>query len=260
MRSLISCCVVAAFLVLLTTAPPASADTLTLNVTLSSNTSFYSYGTGGEFKVTVNPWSSPLPIPAMGAGVQVGGSGFQTFCLERSEFFDPGTAYYASIEPWAILGGLSGQDVSATQDSVDPMTAYLYTKFWDGTLAGSGYDYTVAGRSASAGALQEAIWWIEGELPSSLLTDLSTQAQAWVNEAGLAVAGSWGKTIGQVRALNLWSTKGILDPHENPDNKDFKIQSHLVMVPVPLPATTYASFAMLGLISILRLRRNRSQA
>ncbi len=47
-------------------------------------------------------------------------------------------------------------------DPLDPRTAYLYTKFVSGTLAG--YDYTPStGRIFSAKALQDVIWYIEDE-------------------------------------------------------------------------------------------------
>ena len=56
-----------------------------------------------------------------------------------------------------------------------------------------------AGRIASAEALQNAIWWIEGEGGSN-----AGQAGLWITEAQDAIdLGDWSG-IGNVRVLNMW--------------------------------------------------------
>ena len=144
---------------------------------------------GGEFRVYHN-----------------GGYQFNTFCLERNEYFSFGqNLTVVGISDKAIQGG-----VGPDGDPIRPMTAYLFTQFSSGTY--SLYDYG-AGRDASANAMQLAIWFIEGEWIQPL-TDL---ALAFYDDAFRA---DW-KNIGNVRVLNLVNASGGL------------AQDQLVMVPEP---------------------------
>ncbi len=101
---------------------------------------------------------------------------FKTFCLEANETISFGTPYkVGSIDTGAILGGQGGPI-----DQVDVRTAYLYYHFAVGNL--QGYTY---GKAASADALQNAIWYIEGE--------------GGVNNAFVALAeGKWSDTVTSV--------------------------------------------------------------
>ena len=63
---------------------------------------------------------------------------------------------YAATDP-AVYGG-----DALGRDYLLPQTAFLYTMFRNGTLAG--YDYSGPGRALSADALQRAIWMFENEL------------------------------------------------------------------------------------------------
>ena len=84
--------------------------------------------------------------------------GFETFCIEYSEHFSPGSTYYYGISQGAMNGGLSG----GNPDPISRGTAWLYLQFAKGTLAG--YNYALGpGGNASAAALQATIWWLEGE-------------------------------------------------------------------------------------------------
>lgn len=140
---------------------------------------------------------------------------FRTFCVERSEYIDTNAAGFNVV-------GISGSAVrgsTASADPIDPMTAYLFTQFWNGTL--SNYDYTPnsAEHIADANALQNVIWRIEGETYSN-----SSQAQAWYDEA---VGAKWND-IGSVRVLNLtWATSrsGFV--------AGARAQDQLVVVPEP---------------------------
>jgi hypothetical protein len=144
---------------------------------------------GGEFRVYHN-----------------GDYQFNTFCLERDEYFSFGqNLTVVGISDSAIQGG-----VGPGGDPIRPMTAYLFTQFSSGTY--SLYDYG-AGRDASANAMQLAIWFIEGESTQSL-TGL---ALAFYNDALLA---GW-QGIGNVRVLNLINASNGL------------AQDQLVMVPEP---------------------------
>jgi hypothetical protein len=91
---------------------------------------------------------------------------FQTFCLEGNESVgsNPST-YWLNPYDAAVAGGLGGAVLLPDATVGDPIslgTAYLFSQFAKGTL--QGYDYNPnAGRAASAGQLQQAIWWLEDE-------------------------------------------------------------------------------------------------
>ena len=83
--------------------------------------------------------------------------GFETFCVEKNEYFTPGASYYYGISQKAINGGVGGPH----PDPISKGTAWLYLQFATGML--TGYDYSTMGGNASAAELQETIWWLEGE-------------------------------------------------------------------------------------------------
>lgn len=189
-------------------------------------------GPGGEFTATVLS----------------GGSGsFQTFCLERNEYFSYGeTLRVGSITSGAMNGGVSG-GVGGV-DPLDYRTAYLYTQFSNGTL--SGYDYGNATlRIADANALQNAIWFLEGEITtigSGITSAEANQAQAWVNQAN---AAGW-TNLGNVQVLNLY--RGT--------NFTTRAQDQLYITPVPEPETYVMLLAGLGLMGfVARRRQQRNQ-
>jgi len=150
---------------------------------------------GGEFKVYKD-------------GVYL----FDTFCVERDEYFSFGQALtVAGISDRAIYGGVGEEG-----DPLDPRTAYLYTQFRAGTL--SNYDYNnFTERVNDANSLQLAIWVIEGELTSTS----DAQALAWIGEAENAINKGIWSGIGNVRVLNLVDSQGN------------RRQDQLVMVPEP---------------------------
>ena len=154
---------------------------------------------GGEFEVTLFTGAT---APASGAGVLAPGSVFQTFCLE----LDEGISGYGPFD-WTMSDSAKGGGVGGAVNGADPIsaeTAYLYTRFWNGNL--SSYNFTPgAGRSASAYQLQQAIWYLENEIPT-LDSVADAQAIVWVNEAhDVVIAGTW-TGIGNVRALNVTDT------------------------------------------------------
>ena len=169
---------------------------------------------------------------------------FQTFCVERTEYVASPMDIVVSttfIDESTVLGAGDGSHAiwgSKTYgDNLDDRTAYLYTQFATGTL--TGYDYTLAGRSTSAGDLQNAIWWIEGEGGAN---------NGFVALADTAVAfgGEWyGKGIGDVRILNTWAPGRI-------GEWDYKKQDQLYLVPVPAAVL----LGMLGLsVAGIKLRK-----
>lgn len=208
---------------------PVSADIYGGQVLYNRISGHYA-GNGGEFTLSEDPAGGGLnlDLSAYISGVTKDLSGstgvpsFQTFCLEMGEFIaspmevvvnttfiDEGTGVVSGSGSHAILGG------KAYGDNLDPYTAYLYTQFATGVL--SNYDYG-AGRAVSAGQLQNAIWYLEGET-SSLL---STQASDWVTEA----QNSGWTGIGSVRVLNSWVPGHIGDDR-------YRKQDQLYLTPIP---------------------------
>lgn len=137
-------------------------------------------GGGGEFNLT------PTDLNFVGGVPALNDVSLQTFCMEFDEHVTAGTGVYDYVvNTGAVEGGVGGFD------PLDPLTAWMYDSFVQGTLIG--YDYG-AGREASAAALQNAIWYVEGETPSL------TSGQAFYDQA--VVADPQG--IGKVRVLNLY--------------------------------------------------------
>jgi hypothetical protein len=121
----------------------------------------YYAGTGGEFNITGLPGTNNL---GYSSNTIVGG-GFESFCLEYYEYVDMGQQYIAEVNP---------TNTTTSGNTLSLGTAYLYSQFSLGTL--QYYNYTAGiGRAASAQALQQTIWWLEGgitEKPINSFTGL----------------------------------------------------------------------------------------
>jgi hypothetical protein len=126
-------------------------------------------GVGGEFTLLpidpgdLNPYVDDYDSQATytyTSGEHVGKTGIQTFCIEYNEHVGIPATYNYNLSDSAIKGG------TTTGDPVSAGVGYLYSQFAQGSL--SGYNYTVgSGRNSSAGTLQNAIWWLEGEISLS---------------------------------------------------------------------------------------------
>ena len=120
--------------------PAAMAD----SIFLTQNS--YSFSNGGEFTARTSPedfLDSYLPATIVNGG-------FETFCVEASVYFHPGTGYYYT------LSNIDSQGRVLTEGA-----AFLYSQFAEGAL--SGYDYFDSGnRRNDAGELQAAIWHLQG--------------------------------------------------------------------------------------------------
>ncbi len=183
---------------------------------------------------------------------------FQTFCVEEGihdVVFSPGTFYAATI---GFTDGLP--------QTLNPGAAYLFDQFWKGTLVNYNYANTSNGRSASAGALQAAIWYLEGDqltlgatfsdagISSNGAAQL--QAQAWVTLAQLPHPNA----IPPVQIFGMYDTLA----HALAGGRTGIAQAQLVEIPpagssnpVPLPAAAGVGFSMLGGFGLLAGWRKR---
>jgi hypothetical protein len=206
----------------------------------------YYDGLGGEFTLH-NATAGSLLLTNGGFSSNTSGKegpeSFQTFCIERDEYVHSTNSEVLDI--WVSTANANGSTPGShawngglntdAGDNLDPMTAYLFTQFATGTLAG--YDYNPgAGRAASASALQNVIWGIEGEM-----------GVGWTAADGLettfynaAVAANW-TDIGNVRALQM----GIGGANG---------QDMLYVTPVPVPAAVLLGMLGLGAAGV-KLRR-----
>ncbi len=211
------------------------------------NASLYSSSNAGEF-LMYN--LQGLTVAPHGPGVQVTDGqyvgDFQTFCVQRHEYISLHKEYQFDVSTSAE--GPTGSDPISAE------TAYLFTNFWHGTL--SNYDLTLgAGRVASAVALQDALWVLEGEKASTT----NVQANTWIAEAQNAVLNNLWSGVGNVRVLNVY--------RYGQNNRIKYGQDQLVVLPdppppppmVPLPPAAPAGLAMLlGLGVVRRIRRRNA--
>jgi hypothetical protein len=182
-------------------------------VTLGANNSNYRVGSGGEFNWIPNG-GNPDGFGAGYAPSTLLGSGFESFCIQVGEHIGFGGTYEYAISSHAL--GPTGTD------EISKGTAWLYSQFATGTLAG--YNYTPgAGRATSAGALQNAIWYLEGEIANPGANIFLTAAYgAFINEAGakLDASGAYGVyalNLGPVGTKSDWSNQDQLIYRGVPD-------------------------------------------
>jgi VPDSG-CTERM motif len=150
-----SLCKGLAAIALVGAASSAFATPVTLNVGPFGDQGGYG---GGEFTAV----GSGLSTVSYSSTTSSGGS-FETFCMAYDEEFVPGNwggpayNYFLSNSTYSNSTGLP-------YSTLTQGTAWLYSQFAAGTLAG--YDYsnsTLAGRANSAFELQEAIWMLQGQ-------------------------------------------------------------------------------------------------
>lgn len=206
---------------------PAAAE-MTLRITGGPGSG---PGRGGEFYIEpLSGWN----FTPVRQGLLDDPFRFETFCVERTEYISLGNTYYAELSTGATRGGGPGDF-----DPLCEQTAYLYSQFINGDL--DGYDYTGGTRADSAVALQDVIWYLEGEISKTWSDgDGSLQDTFYQDALAHAEPGNFYK----VRVLNLW---------RHYDGQDFAgyAQDQLVMVPAPGAAVLGA----LGVAGVIWIRR-----
>ena len=169
----------------------------------------YYWSDGGEFTLTPFDFTEILGSYNDSAKYfyESGLIGFQTFCIEKNEYVSPGSAYNAEINEYGAVNG--GKD-GGNPDQISQGSAYLYNNFVLGSL--TGYNYTAGtGRAATAGQLQQAIWYLENEIA---LTDPQIAAkpflQAVIDQFGLIENAQLDNNpaLYPVYALNLTTASG----------------------------------------------------
>jgi hypothetical protein len=209
-------------------------------VTIDRISGYYS-GSGGEFNIegylTESQASGLGYVTDTIVNNRYGNKGFETFCLEATEYVNiPGT-YTATFSYKAVNGG-----VGPGGDPISGGTASLYYQFATGGL--TGYNYGT-GRAGSAGLLQEAIWALEDEGGSY---SASNPFMLLVfNEFGSWDLAKANNSTYKVGALNLTSGAGLA-------------QDQLILAPDPPTNTPEPATILLlglGLLGIGMLRRKQ---
>jgi hypothetical protein len=230
---------------------------------------------GGEFsavltgsqtygKVTINNSYVTSHYSSKALTTVNGQTAFETFCIEVNESFSPGTSYNAQVSSTVVPGG--------PLNYVTLGVAYLYSQFAQGQL--SGYNYTTgSGRELSADELQDAIWYLQGEINTSGNVTVSGAKISSVNNStytfsskdpflvlaedvlygsvcanALTKVESNGDGADSVLALDLSSISNGCTVYN---------QDQLVYCPVPEAATLASGVMLLIPLTLSSIRRHR---
>jgi hypothetical protein len=230
---------------------------------------------GGEFsavltgsqtygKVTINNSYVTSHYSSKALTTVNGQTAFETFCIEVNESFSPGTSYNAQVSTTVVPGG--------PLNYVTLGVAYLYSQFAQGQL--SGYNYTTgSGRELSADELQDAIWYLQGEINTSGNVTVSGAKISSVNNStytfsskdpflvlaedvlygsvcanALTKVESNGDGADSVLALDLSSISNGCTVYN---------QDQLVYCPVPEAATLASGVMLLIPLTLSSIRRHR---
>ncbi len=247
-------------------------------VKVQDPTNFRYNWSGGEFTVV---WDSGGKVGFFDSGVVANPSyakSFETFCLERTEYFYWDTRYYGVISDNAVKGGdgaslaqnldgipflkkVNGVWTAFTADNLSATTKALYYLFRTAQL--DGFQYTGgSGRKEDSMELQKAIWALEQE------NGYKDYTNEWTKYFDTHVMPTADK-LGQVKVLTMWSAapqltygsttiSGVTYTQWYDVGGLTFIQDQLTLV--PLPVAVVAGLGLLGGIGFarqMRRRRNR---
>lgn len=171
----------------------------------------YSYqGTAGEFTLaTSNPTldiSGYADATKNQAGIL---NSFQSFCLEYETEIGLNETLTVDVSTSAKPGGQSSgiTGIDGIFDPISSGTAYLYTEFATGNLAG--YNYTPGDdRENSALGLQLAIWVLEDEIDESFLNPYYRMLLEGQFTSIADAKDDNDQSIYAVQAVNITDTNG----------------------------------------------------
>ncbi len=161
---------------------------------------------------------------------------FPNLLFIGQEFIAGNTTYSVILNNKAIYIG-----VGPAGDPISHGTAFLYYEFAKAIL--SGYVYSGAGRLSSAGDLQNAIWYLEGEIgPVS-------------NQSATAVITKFGSTANAQLDNNGAYPVGVLNLYDlgHAGDNCYRAQDQLILRSVPEHVTML--LLGLGLVDVARIRR-----
>lgn len=249
------------------------------SIVLYQDKANFSSGNGGEFEAVYSgslPAGLPSDFISQGyvagktAGLDGRANSFQTFCIQTSVTFGPGSSYSWVVAPPAT---------SPSGAAINWGTGWLYSQFAQGKLAN--YDYTGNTRVTSAGELQLAIWYIQGQTGSLDGTTVNegqgnVTGQVFYDAAAaaaLAAKPSLANSDSTVQAANILAylrtaaTAANPDPfnvadlvmYTGSDPSQSPAQNQLVLVPEP--TTMVAGMLLLlpfGVSTLRFVRKNRA--
>jgi hypothetical protein len=214
----------------------ASAASIKLHVGANANG-----GNGGAYTAQILPGSGLTNAPYSNATKNVGNwdPSFETFCLEKWEYFTPGLTYNFTVD--AFASGDRNKDGTAEEiDYLSQGTAWLYRNYAIGS-----YNSLIGTTYASWKALnkdfQAAVWTLEGDInATNYFTNLAKSKFTTLTNAKLDANGyAYG-----VRALNLYTS--------DKSGKTIHAQSQLYFVPDTASTLALVGAALAGLIAFRR--------
>lgn len=206
----------------------------------------YSFSDGGEFTAVTAPSQALGPYSSYTSTA----TSFQTFCVQVGTEFAPGNTYDYTLSLTSLGGpGYPGSPVAVGSPYSYPLavgTAWLYAQFAEGTLGGYDFSNSSGQRQADAGALQAAIWALQGgQTNPGAGYSSGTVGNTYYDEAVAALG------LGNVdNAATLNDNYGVEIMNLTSGGAQNDYQNQLVLLPVGNILTAPDSSTSLGLLSI----------